>query len=57
MSDMKIEYQVVSLHDVMTYFAKGFEMRDGRSLFAFDHFIDPVKGKVVFCLTTMDGAG
>lgn len=53
--DMRIEHQVVSLDEVMRYFAKGFELRDGRKIFQLDHFIDTAKGQVVFRLVTHDG--
>lgn len=56
MAEMKIEYQVVSLTDVMNYFAKGFDLTDGRAIFQVEHFIDTAKGYVVFRLTTHDAS-
>lgn len=51
---MKIEYQIVSLDEVLRYFAKAFELPYGREVFQTEHFVDTAKGQVVFRLTTRD---
>lgn len=45
-------YQEAKLSDVMSYFAKGFTPPAGQTVTAVDYFIDPVKGAVVFKVTT-----
>lgn len=50
--DMKIDYQIISIDDIMQYFAKDFNFLKGRKLYRAEYFIDVKKGKVVFELTS-----
>lgn len=51
MSNVEIKFQVVSLDDVLRYFAKDFEVKDGQRIIATQHFVDTAKNAVVFKLT------
>lgn len=51
---MKIQYQEHDVESVMSYFAAGFEMKEGQKLFNHEWFYDSKKGKVVFRLTIQE---
>lgn len=50
--DLKIEWTDVALDDVVRHFIDGFTFKDGAVLVRHEAFVDTVKGRVVFKLTT-----
>lgn len=44
---MKIKYQVVDIEDIIKYWIKDYEFKDGEELFHNKYYYDPRKGKVV----------
>ena len=51
---METHYEEVSQSDVLTYYAKDFDLPSGKRLFASEPFVDLCKGVVVFKLMVYD---
>lgn len=49
-TDLLEKHQEVDLHDVMQYFAKGFNIPDDKELIGTTYWIDVVKKKVMYRL-------
>lgn len=45
-----IQYVEHSIEDVLDYFTEEFKCQQGEKVTKYEHFIDPVKGKVIFKL-------
>jgi len=45
---VKIVHNVVDIKEIMNYWAKNYKFKGGNSLFRYEFFYDPAKGKVVF---------
>lgn len=52
---IEIQYQEVSLANVLAYYADGFDIKD-KAVYRHEAFVDTVKGVVVFKLYTKPSA-
>lgn len=50
--EYKMEWTDVALGDVLNYFVKGFEFKDGATLVGHEAFVDTAMKRVVFKITT-----
>lgn len=51
-TEYKQHTSVVSLDEILWAWGKEFTMQDGSEIIGIDHYVDPVKNKAVFVIST-----